>query len=166
MGSLLTDCSAIFQDNKTVKKERITKDDVLILDSVSTLYDKEVITWLMEEKTKFICLSLPFSVENRMIKKIPMPFEQAVCRLILARFSHELLVWKYDRHPRGVPGILKVGKMVWGIGKTVYKNLIFHIFSIIQKLYVQFYEPFIGIFTTWYSLDLLCFLVDDGLFCL
>lgn len=40
-----------------VLKERITKDDVLILDSVSTLYDEEVITWLMKEKTKFICLS-------------------------------------------------------------------------------------------------------------
>lgn len=84
-------------------KERITKNDVLILDSVSTLYDEEVIAWLMKEKTKFICLSLPFSVENRMIKKIPVPFEQAVCRLILARLKEETLEESDSLYPASSP---------------------------------------------------------------
>lgn len=84
-------------------KERITKNDVLILDSVSVLYDEEVITWLMEEKIKFICLSLPFSVENRMIKKIPVPFTQAVCRLILARLKEETLQEADSLYPASSP---------------------------------------------------------------
>lgn len=103
-------------------KERITKNDVLILDSVSTLYDEQVITWFIEEEIKFICLSLPFSVENRMVKKIPVPFGQAVCRLILARLKEETLQEADSLYPASSP-----------VNASSISSLTFNTFSLLYQ---------------------------------